>query len=126
MSAGSFVFTKYESSYSTDFLIHPIKVQPETIAADIGGEINDPPVDVVNNPIVASVSGSRRSNGLIARRIRIKLNADQTPPTGYSAQSVTSIPVLTTRAFATATKGATVIYLGVNWTIVGRVGESPE
>lgn len=125
MSAGAFVNSRYRASYAAPIQIHPIRVQPETLAAEIDGLSNDPPTDAVNNPIIANSTGSRRANGLTARRIRLQLPLATTPPTGYRPGSITTIPVLQPALFALAQKGVACNYLGVVWTVVGRIAESP-
>lgn len=120
MSAGAFVISRYEASYAAN--IHPIRVQPETTAASIGGTDNDPPAGVVNNPISVVVSRGRRSRGLIPRTVTLRAPATG-QPAGYLALGLTTIPALTEAFFTAATAGAEVTYLGATFTVVGR---SPE
>jgi hypothetical protein len=123
VSAGAFTVTKYQATYDTA-QIHAVRVQPETLAAAIGGTANAAPSAAKNNPIVASVSGSKRSNGLRVRQISIRLEG--TPPEGYLARSVTRIPCLTASWYALAQKGTTVDYLDAAWKVVGRYPEYPS
>jgi len=125
MSAGNFVTSRYRASYASPIQIHPIRVQPETLLAEIDGLANAATTDAINNPIVAAATGSRRSNGLKARRVRLQLPVGTTPPAGYRANGITTIPALQPAFFALATKGAVCRYLGVDWVVVGRVAESP-
>jgi len=123
MSSGNFQITKYQASYGLGTSIHPIRVQPETILAAVGAVTNAAPAGAVNNPIRASVSGSKNSNRLITRAIRIRANA--APPSGYAPFGVIRLPALTETFFNACTPGAVVSYLGVNWDVVSRSGEIP-
>lgn len=125
MSAGRFSRTRYAASYDTD-AIHPIRVQPETLAlATVGGTpvTNAAPGGAINNPISALVTLGRRARGLRPRSITIQLADGVTPPTGYIAGSVARVPILTEALFADLNAGDDVTYLGVTWQVIGR---SPE
>jgi hypothetical protein len=117
MSAGAFVITKYQASYATQ--IHPIKVQPETLAMTIGTVTNDPPTGNVSSPISAQVSGSRKKLGLHARTIAVRFTG--TPPTGYSNRGTIRVPLLTQAIAAVAVKGAAGLYLGVAIVVAGDI-----
>lgn len=118
MSAGNFVRSRYESDSGT---IHPIRVQPETLAANVGA-VNAGAAGAVDSPISARVSGGNRQLGLVARRVRVAFTG--TLPTGYAENTVLSIPVLTPAAYAAAISGATGTYLGSPIVVVGRTAES--
>lgn len=117
MSAGDFVRSRYESNVGN---IHPIRVQPETIAANVGAA-NAAPTAAVDIPISAKVSGGKRELGLIARKVRLAFTA--TPPTGYAEDSIVTIPILTPAVFNQIAVGTTGTYLGA---AVEVVGTSPE
>lgn len=119
MSAGSFVTTVYDADYEA--VLHPIRVQPETLLAAIGTTTNAATVGTPDNPISARISSSTRSLGLHARAVFLKIAG--TPPTGYAVGSKVRIPALTTTFFAAAVKGAVVDYLGTTWTVTGRRAE---
>jgi len=119
MSAGVFTNTLYRASYGDGTAVHPIRVQPETIAAAIGATTNAAPTTAQTNPIQARVSGSKRSIGLIARSVTLQAPATG-QPTGYKALGVTRIPALTQAFYDAATKGVTCTYLGVAFTVVSR------
>lgn len=120
MSAGAFVRSKY--SCSDDQLIHPIRVQPETLAATIGGATNSAPTAVASSNISARVSGGKNQLGLRARLVTL-----QAPATGgaatYLSSGITKIPALQEAFYNAAIKGATCTYLGVAYQVVSR---SPE
>jgi len=121
MSAGVFSFVTYGASYETG-VSHPIRVQPETLEAAVGGTTNDPLVGDPTNPISAIVSGSRRSLGLHARTISLALVGS--PPTGYAETSRVRIPILDPDNFATfAPKNTAVTYLGTTWRVTGSSAE---
>lgn len=122
MSAGAFVLSKYEADYSATTQVHPIRVQPETISASTTTVSNDAPIDDVTNPISAIVSKSNRGLGLKPRTIRIQFPMTG-QPANYQPGGVTTIPALTKAFYASAVKGATITYMTVQCTVVGR---SPE
>jgi len=80
MSAGPFTRTFYQSDTG---LIHPVRLQPETLLATVEGQALDPVTGPTTSSISAQVTGSRRGLGLFARYITVAFTG--TPPTGYSA-----------------------------------------
>ena len=124
MSAGFFSKTKYQASYGAGTSIHPIRIQPESALATIGSVANTAPTGAVNNPITASVSGSKRSNRLISRRVVIQLDGD--PPAGYDERSVVYLPALTPTFYNAAVVGAAVTYLEKTWKVLSRRQEFPS
>lgn len=122
MSAGAYNSSKYQASYGDGTNIHPIRVQPETISAVIGGTSNnnEPPSAAVSNPISAKVSRGGRGLGLKPRTVTLKFTG--TVPTGYKAGAVIVIPWLKPFPLAVV-KGATGTYL--NSTVV-VVAVNPE
>jgi len=118
MSAGPFSQTFYVANYGGENIVHPIRLQPETTGASIGGTINVPGVTEATNPISAIVSKSRRGLGLHPRVIHMKLLGD--PPEGYSDNSKVSIVALTETFYnAAATTGTVVTYLTTTWSVTG-------
>lgn len=124
MSSGSFVVTKYAAAYGSGTNIHPIRVQPETLALSItiGGSAvaNTAPAGALTSPISARVSSGKRTLGLNAFTVGIKFSGPT--PTGYSANQRINLPCLNS-AIRAATKGATGTYLGASIVVVGT---SPE
>lgn len=118
MSAGNFVRSFYEADNGE---IHPIRVQPETVAANVGAA-NTAPAGPATVGISARVSGGARQLGLTARKVRLAFTA--TVPAGYAEDSIITIPVLTPAAFAAASVGATGTYLGSAVQVIGRTPES--
>jgi len=125
MSAGNFLRSRYAANYADPAPIHPIRVQPETLAASIEGTANDPPAGVVSNPISASVSRGKREKGLKPHTISIQFPATG-QPTGYKANGTTVIVALTLEFWNLAIPGAVINYLGVACTVVGRSAEEAE
>lgn len=121
MSAGAFLVTKYQATYAAAN-IHPIKVQPETVAATIGGTPNAAPTGAVTNPISARVSGGKRTRGLVPRVVVLRAPAAN-PPAGYLANGITRIPALTPAFSAVAIAGAACTYLGVAFTVISSLPE---
>jgi hypothetical protein len=123
MSAGAFILSKYPAVYLST-AIHPIRIQPETLALSltVGGTAtaNTAPTGAVTNPISARVSSSKRSLGLRPFLVRFKFSG--TPPTGYLANAVITLPILNPvlRAAVKTTIGT---YLGAAIVVTGI---SPE
>lgn len=118
MSAGAFQIEAYETDPGT---IHAIRVQPETLAATIGGTANAAATGAIVGLGSASVSRGRRANGINARLVRLRFTG--TPPTGYLENGTVTIPALTPEFYDAAIRGATGSYLGVAVEVSGR---SPE
>lgn len=121
MSAGAFVISSYRASYNTD-QIHPIRIQPETLAATANSVANNAPSDPQNSPISAVISRGKRARGLMPRTVTIRLNEGQILD-GYLPRSITTIPVLLPATFGVWTFGSEVDYLGAVWTVTGRSQE---
>lgn len=125
MSAGNFSRSRYEASYAAN-AIHPIRVQPETLAAaTVGGTpvSNAPPTAGITNPISAVSSLGRRAKGLKPRMVTLQLPVATTPPTGYSVGSIVRLPILTEALFESLNTGDEMTYLSVTWDVVST---SPE
>lgn len=122
MSAGAFTISKYAASYGDGTSIHPIRIQPETLTASIGGTANAAPSGAINNPIQCRVSGGKRQIGLLARYITIQFPSTGQPST-YQAGGTTRIPALTETFYNLAVKGAAITYLTVSCTVVSRSRE---
>lgn len=121
MSAGPFTLETYGSSYDPQ-QSHPIRVQPETLAASVGGTANNPLVGAPTSPISALVSSSARSLGLHARIVYMRLNG--AAPVGYSSLSRARLPILDPANFAAFAVKATVVdYLGTTWQVTGSRAE---
>jgi hypothetical protein len=115
MSAGAFQRNLYTGSDSGSYFI---VTQPETLTLTIGATANAAPSGAIAagaNRVF--VSGSRRQRRKFARVVRIKFTG--TPPTGYKADSVITLPILTPTVFALCTEGATGTYLSANIVVVG-------
>lgn len=119
MSAGAFVNTKYSTAGG---VVVPIRVQPETLLATLGGTANSAPAgDVVAGYPSAKVSGSKRKFGINARTVSMKFTA--AVPDGYAPNSIVRIPWLQQTSFNSIGKGTTGTYLGVAVQVIGRSGE---
>jgi hypothetical protein len=118
MSSGEFSNSKYESNSGR---VYFAKVQPETLALDIGGSTNDAPAGAIDQEVSAKMNGSRREIGVNARSVSLSWTAS--PPTGYDANGVVRVPIMTPTFFDSITRGATGTYLGA---AVEVVGKSPE
>lgn len=117
MSAGTFLKTKYETNAGA---VHPIRAQPETLAAVIAGVTNAAPAGPVTNGISARVSNGNREFGLKPRGVTLEWTG--AIPEGYSGDPI-YIPALTPAFYNAAVKEATGTYLGQG---VKVVSQSPE
>lgn len=119
MSAGGFDLTKYEAD---DGKIFPIRVQPETVAATLGGEANDPPAGAVGSGLPSAIArGGKRVIGVKARRVTVRF---ATPPTGYKAGQLLQIPVLQKDTYLGLALNDAVSYLSATGVIVGKTAET--
>jgi hypothetical protein len=118
VSAGVFLISRYAASYDTD-AIHPIRVQPETVEASVGGTTNAAPTGAITNPISASISLGVRALGLRPRIVTLK-SPETNPPAGYAPLSNTRIPALNQAFWDACLKGTDVSYLGATFTVVSR------
>ena len=112
MSAGIFSLIGYEADYGDGTAVHPVLVQPETLALTINGVTNaGSAVSNINNPISAQVSGSRRALGLHTRMVAFRFTG--TPPATYAANQTLRLPLLTKDIAEVAVRGATGTYQSV-------------
>ena len=121
MSSGAFTRTFYQLSADNGGGIAPIRLQPETLAATIGGTVNAAPAGPATIPASATISQGRRSAGINARYITVAW--DDAPPTDYSGLTA-RIVVPDPTVYAGATLGAAVTYLDTAATVVGRTPET--
>ena len=119
MSAGAFSRSRYAADSGE---IHPIRVQPETLALTLGGTANAAPAGAVTSSISAKVSGGRRNLGLKARMVSLAFTG--AVPDGYEPDSVTRVPILTPALFTAIGRGTTGTYLGVGVEVLGKSSES--
>jgi hypothetical protein len=124
MSAGGFFNAKYQASALNGGGIHPIRIQPETLTLEFDGNSNASPVGAVDNQIRPSVSGTKRQNGLIPRKVFIQfVNA----PAGYEQGVSYGLPWLDDTSFGSISRGDVGTYspLGTAESVV-VTGKSPE
>jgi predicted GTPase len=126
MSAGKFVKSSYEEDNGT---IHPIKVQPETISASLGGAPNTVPsatgAGVVKSKISAKVSKTNKEIGLRPRMVAITYPpVDGSQPDGYDVGATLRIPVLNKETWDALSEGDPATYLGKSGTISSTIPES--
>lgn len=121
MSAGAFETAFYGLSAENGGFTIRCRVQPETLAAEIGGTANAGAAGPADAPGSATISQGRRSAGVNMRYVTLGFTG--AAPAGYSGDPV-RIPVLTPATFAAWTLGATGTYLGAAVEVLGRVGET--
>lgn len=107
MSSGNFTLSIYGTDEGNSV---PCEVQPETLAAVFGGAANDPDAGPIDDGFpTAYMKGSRRRNGIHARRVTVRFTGAQ--PAGYNSSSL-SVPILTQTLYDAISKGTTGTYLG--------------
>lgn len=119
MSAGAFL----NSFYSSNKLgtVHPIRVQPETVGLILGGTANAAPSGTGAIGPSAQVSQSKKSLGINARTVTVKLTATLT---GYVAGARIVVPWLDDSTFDAITpKVTTGTYLATAVIVVGTSDE---
>ena len=121
MSAGQFVRSLYEATYQA--LIHPIRVQPETLLAEINSVLNAAPTGTATSPISACVSKGNNALGLGPRCVTLE-TPETGAPAGYQPGGIIKIPALNQSFWDEAVPGAPCTYLGVTFTVVSRQPES--
>lgn len=123
MSAGIFINSFYSSNKTG--LIHPIRIQPETLALTVDSVVNAAATGPASSPISAQVSQSKRAKGLNARTVTIKFPT--TAPTGYKVGSTIRLPWLAGAVdFDGFVAGAPVSYLGATGELVGTSAETAK
>ena len=101
MSAGAFFRSKYIVDYGAGTAIHPIRVQPETLALTVGSSENTEPSGAITNPISAVVSRNKRARGLRPRLIALR-TPSTSPPAGYQPNGIIIVPALNKAIYAAA------------------------
>jgi len=118
MSNGAFVISKYETSEGN---VVPIKLQPETITATIGGTANAAPAGAVEAGFPsADVSRSKRAIGIHARTVTARITA---PSGDYLENTTVRIPILTQSVWDGATRGAAVVCAAGTGVVAGKSAE---
>ena len=123
---GNYVISKYESEQTVGgaTIIAPIRVQPETLAADLGAT-NDPPDGAINVDFSVAISRGRRSLGIHPRFVTLRLGETSGDvPSGYKPGGTLRVPVLTKALFDSITKGETVTYQGKSMTVASKTPET--
>lgn len=119
MSSGAFVNSFYESNELGT--THPVRVQPETIALVLGGQANTAPAGTGAIGPSAQVGRGKRSIGINARTVTVKLTATLA---GYLAGSTITLPWLAEGTYAALTpKVTTGTYQTVACILTGKSAE---
>lgn len=121
MSAGAFTISSYASNVTGTN--HPIRIQPETLAIQLGGVANAAPAGATVLPS-AQVSQSKRSLGINARTITFKF-PEGGAPDDYKELSPITVPWLQNNAaFVGAVPGITAVTAyGQTAILVGTTNE---
>lgn len=118
MSAGVFQSARYVDD---DGEIYAVRVQPETLAASLGGGANADPGGTPTVEGRLKLRKTRREFGLHARTVTVKFTG--AAPTGYKPGGTVTVPILSPAVYAGITTGGTGTYLG---SAVEVTSKSPE
>lgn len=118
MSSGAYEAGKYQSNGTG--LIHAIRVQPETKALTLNSVANDYPAAAIDGKPSAQVSRGKRTIGINARTVSIRLTAALA---GYKLGSVITLPWFSSTTFDAIPQNATGTYLGTACILVGTSAE---
>ncbi len=120
MSAGAFERTRYTTDGGAQV---NIRVQPETLAASLGGTVNAGSATAADAGYPSAiVSKSRRGIGIHPRTVTVKFQGASVPA-GYLAGQSYTIPVMSDSAWANLASGSSITYLG---TACDFISKNPE
>lgn len=119
MSAGDFTRAFYEGDDGT---VYPIRIQPETLAAQFDDTANASASGPATVNLFARINKNRGEYGVGARSVTAEWTAAQ--PTGYSAGGRIKIAVPDKTIFDGITLLSTGTYLGAGITIIGKNSEN--
>lgn len=117
MSAGAFTLSRYASNSGT---IYTIKVQPETLTANVGA-VNAAPTGTPDGEGSVRVGGGKRQIGIRARSVTVRFTG--TVPDGYLAGQTYRIPIMTKAVWDGAAPTTTGTYLTSPIVVVGKTDE---
>ena len=117
MSSGIFVTAGYRSDLG---IVHPIRVQPETITDD-----NDELLPIAANATRFRRGGSRRKTGQFARFITLSSVVGDASAAGPYANSrvYAKVTIFSKAVFDALIEDSIFAYAGKNFTIVSKTGE---
>lgn len=119
MSAGAFILSRYQADNGD---IHPIRIQPETALANVGG-VNSPPAGAADVAVFARTGGGKREYAKKARSVSVRFTG--AAPDGYAPNTTLRIPILTSSIFDDIIPGGTTgTYLGSPVIVIGKQAES--
>ena len=109
--------------------MHPVKIQPETTQATLGGEANNFPASntagVTKSKISCKVSKGRKEIGLGPRTVSLKFSTGEgTFPDGYKPGTILTIPVFKKSLWDSVSKGDTANYLSKACVVTSTSPES--
>lgn len=117
MSRGDFTDAFYETDSGE---ICKVRVQPETLAATIGGTANASATGPATQLASAIVRKGKRQIGVGCRLVGIKWD---TPPTDYTGE-IAYIPVMSPTLFNSLSGGEAVTYNGGSGTVISFIAET--
>lgn len=121
MSAGTFnTNARYELDAANGGNIVKARVQPETLAATNGSDVNAIPTAAVDLDISAYAAKGKREYGIRMRYAVVDQPA--ATPTGYAGEPL-RFPIMTPATYAAWSIGDTITYLGTDYELIDKVNE---
>lgn len=121
MSAGTFnTNARYELDAANGGNIVKARVQPETLAATNGSDVNAIPTGAVDLGISAYASKGKREYGIRMRYAVVDQPA--ATPTGYAGEPL-RFPIMTPATYAAWSIGDTISYLDTDYELIDKVNE---
>lgn len=120
MSAGPFQIAGYEASY--DSLVHPIKVQPETLAATFDGTANAEPAAADQTLLFVQRQKGPTAYGIGARGVRVAIT--DVADSDYKPGTSLFIPVLDESVWSAIPANAAVSINGATGVVTKLIPES--
>lgn len=123
MSSGSFENSKYENLAGN--VIYPCRLQPETLALDIGGVTNDPPAGAVTAGVARiKLRKGKREFGPTIRTVTVEMTAAGTGLNAYAEiGDQFTLPILSNAFFNAISIDDTGTYLGAACKVVSKFPE---
>lgn len=122
MSAGNFIFSRYQATSLPGDPVMIARIQPETQDLVLGGANNEPGGATVTLPLRVNISGGNNALGVKPRTVTLRWITDV--PANYAPNGVLRVPILSQALWDAVDPGITTgTYLGGTVRVVGKAPE---
>lgn len=122
MSAGNFIFSRYQATSLPGDPIMIARIQPETQDLTLGGAQNEPGGATVTLPLRVNISGNNNALGVKPRTVSLRWVTNV--PAGYAPNTTLRLPILSQALWDAIDPGITTgTYLGGTVRVVGKTPE---